>query len=85
MSIITWVESGKKFHAVFDPKYFRSRVKNFPVFESHRRTLQEIVSFSEDDVLLISADRKKFRVIQPVCQSNSSQSNLSETQTRLTA
>lgn len=70
MSIVTWVEAGKKFHAVFDPKYFKSRVKNFPVFESHRRTLQEIVSFSEDDVLLTSCDRKKFRVIQPLCQSD---------------
>jgi hypothetical protein len=80
MSIVTWVEAGKKFHAVFDPKYFKSRFKNFPVFESHRRTLQEIVSFSEDDVLLISCDRKKFRVIQPLCQSD-----LGENSKRLTA
>ncbi|MDG2471239.1 MAG: hypothetical protein P8M80_18290 [Pirellulaceae bacterium] len=63
MSIITWVERGKKYHGVFDPRFFQKKGLNFPVFDSHRRSLDEIVSFSEDDVLLVSGDRKRFRVI----------------------
>ena len=63
MSIITWVERGKKYHGVFDPRFFQKKGLNFQVFDSHRRSLDEVVSFSEDDVLLVSGDRKRFRVI----------------------
>lgn len=66
MSIITWVESGKKYHAVFDPKYFSARNANFPLFESHRKSFEEVKALSEDDILLVSGDRKKFRVVEPM-------------------
>ncbi len=66
MSIVTWIENGKKQYAIFESKYFDSVESNFPVFESHRQTLNDIVAFSEDEVVLVSGDRKRYRLLQPI-------------------
>ena len=65
MAIITWMENGIKQFALFDAKYFTGKGQDFPVFESHRRSFSDIVSFSDDEVLLVSGDRKRYRMVQP--------------------
>lgn len=68
MSIITWVENGIKQFAVFDSKYFDRADGNIPVYESRHRTIGQILSFSDDEVLLVSGDRKRYRILQPEAQ-----------------
>ena len=65
MSIITWIENGKKQFGLFDSKYFENLAPDFPVFESHRRSLRDVVAFTEEEVVLVSGDRKRYRMISP--------------------
>ena len=66
MSIITWVENGKKQFALCDEKYFERLENDFPVYESRHKRFQSIVSFSEEEVVLVSSDRKRYRRLQPL-------------------
>lgn len=76
MSIITWVENGKKQYGIFDSEFFDHIDQDFPVYESHRTRFKSIVAFSEEEVVLVSGDRKRFRRLQPL--SNNSKSGRSK-------
>ncbi len=65
MSIITWFEFGKKCFGLFDARHFANNT-NFPIFESHRKNYEEIIAFSQGEILLVSNDRKKYCLVQPL-------------------
>ena len=64
MAIITWIENGIKQYAVFDAKYFAGQGHDFPVFESHRRSFNDIIAIAENEVVMVSGDRKRYRMVQ---------------------
>lgn len=65
MSIITWVENGQKQFAVFDSRHFESGADDFPVYECQHSHLKSILLCSEDRILLVSEDRKRYRMLEP--------------------
>ena len=72
MSIITWVENGKKQFALFDSKYFDRVDVDFPIYESRHASFRSVVAFSEEEVVMVSGDRKRFRRLQPSEQKKAS-------------
>ena len=82
MSIITWFEFGKKFFGLFDAQHFVANNSNFPIFESHRKNYEEIMAFSEGEILLVSNDRKKYRLVQPIAGSDEAAAPVKESRSK---
>lgn len=71
MSIITWIENGKKQFAVCESRFFDQFDRDFPVYESRHRSFYSIMNGSDEEVVMVSGDRKRYRILRSQSQTES--------------